>query len=136
MRRRGARTALVSNPPLRQYKAAYYRIHQAEQTKEKDVFPTDKVWSVDASAIPGGRQVPAEVRVKVSQLREWEAMSCASLGVLNHLDWFLSTVLTVISDGQDASPEGVEEVQNLLTSAGVALNHIALIQARPGERPS
>ena len=39
---------------------------------------------------------PADFRVKAVQMRDWEAMSRASLGILNHLDWFLSYVWTVL----------------------------------------
>ena len=53
----------------------------------------------------------------------------ASLGVLYHIDWFISTMMEIIRSGE-MNPEKVAEVQNLLSSLGIALNHVSLIQAR------
>ena len=47
----------------------------------------------------GGRPDGAACPVKIAQLRDWEAMIRASLGVLNHLDWFMSTVLVILGTG-------------------------------------
>ena len=77
----------------------------------------------------GGRPDGAACPVKIAQLRDWEAMIRASLGVLNHLDWFMSTVLVILGTGQLTS-EKVAEVRNLVSSSGIALIHVSQILAR------
>ena len=53
----------------------------------------------------------------------------ARLGVLNHIAWFISTMMEIIRSGE-MNPEKVAELQNLLSCFGIALNHVSLNQAR------
>ena len=119
----------LTSPPIRFYRPDYYKVwHAPEVVPEERVL--SKLWSVDAAALrSGGRPDGAACPVKIAQLRDWEAMIRASLGVLNHLDWFMSTVLVILGTGELTS-EKVAEVRNLLLSSGIALNHVSQIQAR------
>lgn len=62
---------------------------------------------------------------QITQLREWDTMIRASLGVLHHLDWVMSTVLVILCTGDLTT----EKVRSLLLSSRIALNHISQIQA-------
>ena len=74
--------------------------------------------------------VPSEVRAKMSQLHDWEMLARAtSLGVINHLDWFLGSVVRIVAS-VDLSPEQSSDGRNLLTAAGTAILHLAHLQAR------
>ena len=53
----------------------------------------------------------------------------AGLGVTNHLDWFLGSIWQILI-GVDLGPEKSSDVTNFLTSACVAVNQLAHIQAR------
>ena len=71
------------------------------------------------------QSVPSEVRVKMSQLHDWEMLARAtSLGVINHLDWFLGFVGRIVAS-VDLSPEQSSDGRNLLTAAGTAILHLA-----------
>ena len=50
------------------------------------------------------RGAPAEVKVRVSQMKDWEMLARASLGVTNHLDWFLGSIWQILI-GVDLGPE-------------------------------
>ena len=52
----------------------------------------------------------------------------ASVCVLNHLDWFMATVLIILGKG-DLTSEKVVEVLSLLSSSGIALNLVSPIEA-------
>ena len=85
--------------------------------------------STSASASVLKRAAPTEVKVRVSQLRDWEGITRASLGVINHLDWFVASVFQVVN-GLDINPEGKTDINNFLSSAYIAVNHLAHLQAR------
>ena len=120
----------LTSPPIPFYRPDYYKVWHAPEVVPEERVLTNKLWSVDAAALrSGGRPDGAACPVKIAQLRDWEAMIRASLGVLNHLDWFMSTVLVILGTG-DLTSEKVAEVRNLLSSSGIALNHVSQIQAR------
>ena len=120
----------LTSPPIRFYRPDYYKVWHAPDVVPEERVLTNKLWAVDAAALrSGGRPDGAACPVKIAQLRDWEAMIRASLGVLNHLDWFMSTVLVILGTGELTS-EKVAEVRNLLSSSGIALNHVSQIQAR------
>ena len=77
----------------------------------------------------GGRPDRAACTAKIAGLRDWEAMIQAGLGVLNHLDWFMSTVLVILGTG-DLKSEKVADLRNLFLSSAIALNHVSQIQVR------
>ena len=60
----------------------------------------------------------------MTQLRDWEMLARASLGVVNHLDWFLGSVGRIVAS-VDLSPEKSADARNLLTAAGTAMLHLA-----------
>ena len=45
-----------------------------------------------------------EVKVRVSQMKDWEMLARAGLGVTNHLDWFLGSIWQILI-GVDLGPE-------------------------------
>ena len=65
------------------------------------------------------------------QLRDWEMLARASLGVVNHLDWFLGSVGRIVASANwasvDLSPEKSADARNLLTAAGTAMLHLAQV---------
>ena len=69
------------------------------------------------------------MKVQVSQLRDWESIVRASLGVINHIDWFVALVYQVVN-GLDINPEGKTYANNFLSSACTAINHLAHLQVR------
>jgi hypothetical protein len=90
----------LTSPPIHLYRPDYYKVWHAPEVVPEERVLTNKLWSVDAAALrSGGRPDGAACPVKIAQLRDWEAMIRASLGVLNHLDWFMSTVLVILGTG-------------------------------------
>ena len=78
----------LTNPVLRQYHSEYYQIaHPESLPVEERVLPSTP-WSVSSADSITTQSVSSEVRVKITQLRDWEMLARASLGVVNHLDWF------------------------------------------------
>lgn len=119
----------LTTPVLRQYRSEYYQItHSESLPMEERVFPSTP-WSVSSADSITRQAVPAEVRVKMTQLRDWEMLARASLGVVNHLDWFLGSVGRIVAS-VDLSPEKSADARNLLTAAGTAMLHLAQLQAR------
>ena len=118
----------LSSPSIPQYRAEYYRIHHPADIPEEDRLHPHTLWSTSASASVLKRAAPTEVKVRVSQLRDWEGVTRASLGVINHLDWFVASVNQVVN-GLDINPEGKTDINNFLSSACIAVNHLAHLQA-------
>ena len=48
--------------------------------------------------------------------------------MINHLDWFVASVYQVVN-GLDINPEGKTDINNFLSSACIAVNHFAHLQA-------
>ena len=119
----------LTTPVLRQYRSEYYQIAHSESLPiEERVFPSTP-WSVSSADSITRQSVPAEVRVKMTQLRDWEMRARASLGVVNHLDWFLGSMGRIVAS-VDLSPEKSADASNLLMAAGLAMLHLAQLQAR------
>ena len=72
------------------------------------------------------RGAPAEVKILVSKMKDWEMLATAGLGVTNHLDWFLGSIWQILI-GVDLGPEKSTDLTNCLTSSCV--NQLAHIQA-------
>ena len=119
----------LSSPSIRQYRPEYYRMHYPADVPEEGRLHPHTLWSTSASASVLKRAAPTEVKVRVSQLRDWESIARASLGVINHLDWFVASVYQVIN-GLDINPEGKTDANNFLSSACTAINHLAHLQVR------
>ena len=62
-------------------------------------------------------------------MRDWGAMSRASLGILNQLDWFMSSVWTVL-DGCPIEKDRQADIDKLMSASGIAVNQLAHIQMR------
>lgn len=86
-------------------------------------------WSTSAASSVLKRGAPAEVKVRVSQMKDWEMLVRAGLGVTNHLDWFLGSIWQILV-GVDLGPEKSADLTIFLTSSCVAVNQLAHIQAR------
>ncbi len=86
-------------------------------------------WSTSAASSVLKRGAPAEVKVRVSQMKDWEMLVRADLGVTNHLDWFLGSIWQILV-GVDLGPEKSADLTIFLTSSCVAVNQLAHIQAR------
>ena len=69
------------------------------------------------------------MKVRVSQMKDWEMLARADMGVTNHLYWFLGSIWQILI-GVDLGPEKSSDLTNCLTSACVAVNQLAHIQAR------
>ena len=120
----------LSSPSIRQYRPEYYRMHYPEDVPEEGRLHPHTLWSTSASASVLKRAAPTEVKVRVSQLRDWESIARASLGVTkSNLDWFVASVYQVIN-GLDINPEGKTDANNFLSSACTAINHLAHLQVR------
>ena len=87
----------LTTPSLHHYRPEYYQIaHSDSLPTEERVFPRTP-WSTSSAEAITRQSLLLEVRVKVSQLRDWEILARAGLGVINHLDWFLGSVGTIIA---------------------------------------
>ena len=102
----------LTSPVIKRFHPNYYNMHA-----EEHIDP-------HKPCLLGNK---ARCTVKMVQLRDWESMVRSI--VLNHLDWFMSTMMEIIGSGE-MNTDKVAEVQNLLSSSGIALNNISLIQAR------
>ena len=108
--------------------AAVSIAHSESLPMDERVFSSTP-WSVLSADSITRQSVPAEVRVKMMELRDWEMLARASLGVVNHLDWFLGSLGRIVAS-VDLSPEKSADAKNLLTAAGTAMLHLAKLQAR------
>ena len=79
-------------PSIRQYRSEYYRVHADASVPEEENLLTSTAWSTAEASIVSKRGYPSDFKVRASQFKEWEMVVRASLGIANHLDWFLSTV--------------------------------------------
>ena len=114
---------------LRQYRSEYYQIAHSESLPMEERVSLSTPWSVSSADSITRESMPSEVRVKMTQLRDWEMLARASLGVVNHLDWFIGSVGRIVAS-VDLSPEKSADARNLLTAAGTAMLHLAQLQAR------
>ena len=119
----------LPSPPIRQYRQDYYRMHYPVGLAEEERLLPHTPWSTSAASSVLKRGAPTEVKVRVSQMKDWEMLARAGLGVTNHLDWFLGSIWQILI-GVDLGPEKSSDVTNFLTSACVAVNQLAHIQAR------
>ena len=119
----------LPSPPIRQYRQEYYRMHYPVLLLEEERLLPHTPWSTSAASSVLKRGAPAEVKVRVSQMKDWEMLARAGLGVTNHLDWFLGSIWQILV-GVDLGPEKSADLTNFLTSSCVAVNQLAHIQAR------
>ena len=119
----------LSSPAIRQFKPDYYRVHYPDDIPEDEQIYPHSNWSTASAAQISKKGYPADFRVKAVQMRDWEAMSRASLGILNHLDWFMSSVWTVL-DGCPIEKDQQADIDKLMSASGIAVNQLAHIQMR------
>ena len=119
----------LSSPSIRQFKPDYYRVHYPDDIPEDERIYPHSNWSTASAAQISKKGYPADFRVKAAQMRDWEAMSRASLGILNHLDWFMSSVWTVL-DGCAIEKDRQADIDKLMSASGIAVNQLAHIQMR------
>ena len=130
----------ADEPEWRRYREtlrAVYRYHPSIPLPEA---PVDETFGGALSALCQGQVredrysslpqsgAPAEVKVRVSQMKDWEMLARAGLGVTNHPDWFLGSIWQILV-GVDLGPEKSADLTNCLTSSCVAVNQLAHIQA-------
>ena len=119
----------LSSPAIRQFKPDYYRVHYPDDIPEDERIYPHSNWSTASAAQISKKGYPADFRVKAVQMRDWEAMSRASLCILNHLDWFMSSVWTVL-DGCAIEKDRQADIDKLMSASGIAVNQLAHIQMR------
>ena len=83
----------LTSPPIRQYKPDYYKVHYSADIPESEVLQPQQLWSTSSFLAIAKCTPPTDFRIRNSPLRDWKGLQRASLGVINHLDWFLSTCL-------------------------------------------
>ena len=114
----------LSSPAIRQFKPDYYRVLYPDDIPEEELIYPHSNWSTASAAQISKKGYPADFRVKAVQMRDWEAMSRASLGILNHLDWFMSSVWTVL-DGCPIEKDRQADIDKLMSASGIAVNQLA-----------
>ena len=119
----------LTSPPIRQFKAEYYRIHYPAEVPEAEVLQPQQLWTTSSFLAIAKGAPPTDFRIRNSLLRDWEGLERASLGVINHLDWFLSTVWKMVST-VEVEPQMRTDINNMLTSSSVAVNQLAHMQVR------
>ena len=119
----------LTSPPLRQFKPEYYRIHYPAEAPAAEVLQPQQLWTTSSFLAIAKGAPPTEFRIRNSLLRDWEGLERASLGVINHLDWFLSTVWKMVST-VEVEPQMRTDINNMLTSSSVAVNQLAHMQTR------
>ena len=119
----------LPSPPIRQYRQEYYRMHYPVGLLEEERLLPHTPWSTSAASSVLKRGAPAEVKVRVSQMKDWEMLARAGLGVTNHLDWFMGSIWQILV-GVDLGQEKSADLTIFLTSSCVAVNQLAHIQAR------
>ena len=87
----------LTTPVLRQCRSEYYQIAHSESLPMEERVFLSTPWSVSSADSITRQSVPSEVRVKMTQLHDWEMLARASLGVVNHLDWFLGSVGRIVA---------------------------------------
>ena len=118
----------LTSPPLRQFKAEYYRIHYAPDVPEAEVLQPQQLWTTSSFLAIAKGAPPTDFRIRNWLLKDWEGLEKASLVVINHLDWFLSTVWKMVST-VEVEPHMRTDINNMLTSSSVAVNQLAHMQA-------
>ena len=119
----------LTSPPIRQYRPEYYRVHYSADVPEAEVLQPQQLYSTSSFLAIAKGTPPTDFRIRHSLLRDWEGLQRASLGVINHLDWFLSTVWKMVGT-VEVEPQMRANIDNMLTSSSVAVNHLAHMQAR------
>ena len=119
----------LTSPPIRQYKAEYYKIHYAAEVPEAEVLQPQQLWSTSSFLAIAKGTPPTDFWIRHSLLRDWEGLQRASLWVINHLDWFLSTVWKMVA-AVEVEPEMRANIDNMLTSSSVAVIHLAHMRTR------
>ena len=119
----------LTSPPIRQYRPEYYRVHYSADVPEAEVLQPQQLYSTSSFLAIAKGTPPTDFRIRHSLLRDWEGLQRASLGVINHLDWFLSTVWKMVGT-VEVEPQMRANIYNMLTSSSVAVNHLAHMQAR------
>ena len=119
----------LSTPPIRQYKGEFYKIHYDPEVPEGEVLQPQQLWSTSSFQAIAKGTTPSEFRIRNSLLWDWEGLERSSLGVINHLDWFLSTLWKMVSS-VEVEPEMRTHMDNMLRSSSVAVNQLAHMQAR------
>ena len=119
----------LPSPPIRQYRQDYYRMHYPVGLSEEERLLPHTPWSTSVASSVLKRGAPTEVKVRVSQMKDWVMLPRAGLGVTNHLDWFLGSIWQILI-GVDLGSEKSCDVTHFLTSSCVAVNQLAHIQAR------
>ena len=119
----------LTSPPIRQFKAEYYRIHYPAEVPEAEVLQRQQLWTISSFLAIAKGAPPTDFRIRNSLLRDWEGLERASLGVINHPDWFLSTVWKMVST-VEVEPQIRTDINNMLTSSSVAVNQLAHMHVR------
>ena len=112
-----------------------FRLQLSDSSSRTTTWSTTRISSRKMSGnipIRTGRQLllirsprsPVDFRVKAVQMRDWEAMSRASLGILNHLDWFMSSVWPVL-DECPIEKDRQADIDKLMSASGIAVNQRA-----------
>ena len=124
----GSHVSLTSHP-IRKFRPEYYRIHHDESIPEGERLHPYTAWNTSEAGDVSKGGYPADVKVRASQLRDWEMLHRAGLGVCNHLEWFLSTVWRIF-DVADLGEGQRTELDGLLNSSLLAVNHLCHIHGR------
>ena len=119
----------LTSPPIRQYRPEYYKVHYSADVPEAEVLQPQQLFSTSFFFAIAKGTPPTDFRIRHSLLRDWEGLQRASLGVINHLDWFFSTVWKMVG-AVEVEPQMRANIDNILTSSSVAVNHLAHVQAR------
>ena len=119
----------LTSPPICQYRPEYYKVHYSADVPEAEVLQPQQLYSTSSFLAIAKGTPPTDFRIRHSLLRYWEGLQRASLGVINHLDWFLSTVWKMVG-AVEVEPQMRANIDNMLTSSSVAVNHLAHMQAR------
>ena len=75
----------------------YYNVHYSADIPEAEVLQPQQLWSTSSFLAIAKGTPPTDFRILNSLLRDWEGLQRASLGVINHLDWFLSTLWKMVA---------------------------------------
>ena len=87
-----------------------------------------QLWSASSFQAIAKGTTPSAFRIRNSLLRDREGLERSSLGVINHLYWFLSTLWKMVS-AVEVEPEMRTHMDNMSRSSSVAINQLAHMQA-------
>ena len=119
----------LTQPPIRQFKSKFFRIHHDPSLPEGERLQPHISWTTTDATMVSKKGYPTEFRVRAAQLKDCEMLQRAGLGMTNHLDWFISTIRRVLDQAQLAE-ETKAELDRLLTSSLVSVNQTAHVFAR------